>query len=111
MDSSEFARLINEPCMNEFGESYTLTRSEDLKDVSPATEAITAIPCNLPEQETNAPGDGSIYLFLWVNAAGFLDPPECGDEVTTDTTVYKIVDKKSDGAGGLYLKCRYDRDA
>jgi hypothetical protein len=92
-----------------FGDSYTLTRSEDLEDEPAATESMTAIPCELPEQESNAPGDGSNYLFLWINAADFSDLPDTGDEVTTSTTVYKIVDRKSDEAGGWYLKCRYDR--
>lgn len=94
-----------------FGENYTLTRSENLRDVAPVTESITAIPCELPDMESNAPGEGSNHLFLWVDAADFTDLPEAGDEVATDATVYKIVDKKSDGAGCVYLKCRYDRDA
>jgi hypothetical protein len=92
-----------------FGESYTLTRSEDLEDTPPATEPIEAIPVELPEQESNAPGEGSNYLFLWINAADFTDLPDVEDEVATATTVYKIVDRKSDEAGGWYLKCRYDR--
>lgn len=92
-----------------FGESYTLTRSEDLDDSPPATEAFTAVSCDLPEDESNPPGDGSNYLFLWISIADFSDLPDTGDEVSTATTVYKIVDKKVDGASGMYFKCRYDR--
>jgi hypothetical protein len=50
-----------------FGESFVLTRSEDLEDAIPATESITAIKCNPSMQEDVAPGDGSNYLLLWVD--------------------------------------------
>jgi hypothetical protein len=51
-----------------FGESFVLTREEDLEDAIPATESITAIKCNPSMQEDVAPGDGSNYLLLWVEA-------------------------------------------
>jgi hypothetical protein len=91
------------------GASYTLTRSEDLLDSTPATETFTGIGRELVEDESVAPGAGSNTFALWVDLADWDDPPDVADEVTTETTVYKIVDKRVDGAGGLDLKCRYDR--
>ena len=93
-----------------FGESYTLTRSEDLLDETPTTEAFTAIPSQLTPEETNAPGDGSTYLILWISCADFTDLPAKGDQVSTGTTKYLIADITSDGTAGLYLKCRKSGD-
>jgi len=93
-----------------FGESFTLTRSEDLLDEVPATESITAIKSQLAIEETNAPGDGSTYLVIWINCADFTVLPAKGDQISTATTKYLIAETWSDQTAGLYLKCRRSGD-
>ncbi|MBN1567929.1 MAG: hypothetical protein JXA73_08770 [Acidobacteria bacterium] len=101
----DFSR-INAADLRKFGGSYALTRINS----GTGSLAFTGIPDSGPEEEDVAPGDGSTYLYLWANASDFSPRPARGDEISTATTVYKIVDLQEDPAGGLLLKLRYDRD-
>lgn len=92
-----------------FGEALTLTRVES-GTLGTETEPITGILDEGVEPEDRKPGDGSTYALLAVQAS-LLDPaPQKGDEISTDTAVYKIVDMASDAGDRLIMKLRYDRD-
>ena len=100
----------NSAFLDAFGESFALARLKDLEDSPPTTEAFDAIKMQLDQLGGVPPGDLSNYLKLWINAADFTDLPEKGDEVSTTTTVYKIVDIEQDADMGTLILCRYDRE-
>lgn len=89
-----------------FGEALTLTRIESGSGSLP----ITGILEEGVEIEDVKPGEGSMYAIVAAQAS-LIDPaPLRGDEVSTDTTVYKIVDLMADSGDELRMKLRKDRD-
>jgi len=50
-----------------------------------------------------------MYALLFVRAAAFAQPPERGDEVTVDGSVYKVVDLEANAEGGLRLVLHFNR--
>ena len=106
MSFDEIAARVNSVCLSTFGQEFTLKRF-----ATGTTETITGIleAGVLPEE--NAPGDGSVYASLWVRAADLATAPQRGDEVSSSTTVYKVLDIERDVDGGLRMQLRMDRDA
>ena len=100
--SIDFGR-INSACLGAFGDPYTLRRFQ-----TGESEIITGILSGGSELEGVAPGDGSTIAKLWVSSANIVRPVK-GDEISTESTVYKIVDTDEDSANGLSLLLRKDR--
>ncbi len=97
---------LNTACLDAFGQAYTLTYS-----LTAESRPVTGILCSAAEAEASAPGDGSAYARFWLQA-GDVDPvPVEGDEISSATTVYKVVRRERDEAGGLWLLLRQDRGA
>jgi hypothetical protein len=95
---------LNRACLYVFGQAFTFTPA-----ATGAPQPITGILDSGVEPESRAPGDGSVYARLWLEAT--VDPvPTEGDEIASDTTVYKIVRTEQDTAAGLWLLLRKDRD-
>ena len=89
-----------------FGEAFTLSRVES----GSGYLSITGIIDEGVEPEDRAPGDGTIYALLDVQAS-LIDPaPQKGDEILTTTAVYKIVNMDRDAGDRLRMLLRYDRD-
>ena len=55
--------------------------------------------------------DRGVYAGLFTKASSFSSPPQRGDEITVDSSVYKIVDLNADGEGGLRMILRFHREA
>ncbi|MBN2118508.1 MAG: hypothetical protein JW730_18185 [Anaerolineales bacterium] len=99
----DFARM-NEACLKVFGQALIFTRSATQEEIS-----IEGILVSGAEPEEVAPGDGSIYARLWILDSEIDPAPGSGDEISTDTTIYKIVRLEADAGGGLVLLLRQDR--
>jgi len=96
---------LNASMLATFGQSFTFTPA--LAPSTPVT--ITGILETGAELEDVAPGDNSIYCRLWVQSSDFTVGPLVGDEVSSATTVYKIVRLQEDAGGGLWLLLGQDR--
>ena len=59
------------------------------------------------QPEAVAPG---VYALLFVKASSFSPLPEPGNEITVDSSIYKIVKKEDDGVGGLRMLLRFHRE-
>ncbi len=90
----------DEACLRAFALPLTYTPQ--------AGEAFTvrAILDTGVRQEDAAPG---AYALLFVRAADFAEPPTWGDEVTVNSSVYKVVDLEADAEGGLRLVLHFKR--
>jgi hypothetical protein len=97
---------INDSCLSAFGQEFTLTRT--VSSDSDTEVTITGILEAGAESEREAPGDGSTYARLWMKSLA--TPPQKGDEVTTETTIYLVEEFESDAAGAMWLLLRKDRD-
>jgi hypothetical protein len=95
---------VNKSCLGSFGREFTFTPASSSEPIT-----ITGILEAGAEQEETAPGDGSTYARLWINAADISPAPQRGDEISSATTVYKIVRMQEDAAGGLWILLRQDR--
>jgi hypothetical protein len=88
-----------------FGQPLTLMRSQTGDIV-----AFTGILQTGLQLEGQAPGSGSIYAKCWTES-GQLDPmPVAGDEISTDDYIYKVLDPMNDGASGIEMTMRQDRE-
>ncbi len=101
---------LNDSCLVVFGQEFLFTRVTSAPEGAPVDPVpITGIPDPGARLEQSAPGEDSTYMELWIQE-GTVDPaPAKGDEISTATTVYKIVDKPEDAAGGITLLLRKDR--
>lgn len=95
---------LNGACLSSFGQALTFTPASTGVD-----QSVNGILDTAAEPETDAPGDGTIYARLWLKAPDPDPAPEPGDEISTSTTVYKIVRLERDAGGGLWLLLRQDR--
>lgn len=93
-------------CLIAFGQACIFTRvgSES------SQQLITGILDEGVEQEAAAPGDGSTYAILILLASSINPAPVKGDEISTTTSVYKIVGIDRDSGDGMQLTLRYDRE-
>jgi hypothetical protein len=55
------------------------------------------------QTEDTAPG---VYAAMFLRSVDLPKPPERGDEVSIDSTLYKVFDIDADGGGGLVLRLR-----
>ncbi len=110
MSFDDLAAFINDSCLSVFGREFTFTRVASLVDEeSDDPQAITGILESGVEPEGVAPGDGSTYARFWIKS-GDIDPaPQKGDEISSATTIYKIVRMEEDAGGGLWFLLRQDR--
>ncbi len=98
--------LINEACLDEWGQALTHTPTATPE----TTQALTGIFSQGVELEDNPPGDGSTYARLFLQAAGLDPAPVLGDEIATASAAYIIVRIQEDSGGGISLLLRKDRD-
>jgi hypothetical protein len=101
---------VNASCLSAFGEDFLFTPAATLEEPDPADQAITGILEPGAELEDSVPGDGSVYARLWIEADALDPAPAAGDEISSTTTVYKIVRIQEDAGGGMWLLLRRDRD-
>ena len=104
MGFDETVDRVNEVCLAVFGQTLTLTRAltaDSLPIVGILEEGI--------EPEDRPPGDGSVYAGFWTAASSADPPAETGDEISTATTVYKIVRIQQDAGSGFRMLLRKDR--
>jgi hypothetical protein len=110
MTFDDLTSSMNESLLSVFGKEFTFTRVASLEDDEEAVpETITGILEAGIEPEDIAPGDGSTYARLWLQSGDISPVPQKGDEVSSSTTVYKIVRMEEDAAGGLWMLLRQDR--
>jgi hypothetical protein len=100
---------VNGGCLAVFGQSFTFTRVTSL-EAGDVPLAITGILDAGVQPEDAPPGDGSTYAKLWVQSSDIDPAPQRGDEVSSATTVHKIVNLQEDAGGGLWMLLRKDRD-
>ena len=107
MGFSDIADTINDAVLDAFSEEelFTLTRIQS----GDGTLTFRGVLGPGAEPENQAPGAGSILAELFTKASNINPGPEKGDEISTATTVYKIVDLHKDGGLGLTLTLRQDR--
>jgi len=106
MSFDELVNQMNEVLLGAFETgTYTLTRSQ----AGSQPEPITGILTEGVEPEGRTPGDGSTYAHFWT--AGVSPSLAPGDEIATETTVYKIVgEPHAEGVGnGVEMLLRMDR--
>jgi hypothetical protein len=96
---------MNASMLAAFGQTFTFTHAEGPW----TTLSVTGILESGSEVEDVAPGDSSIYCRLWVQSSDFTEAPAVGDEVSSATTVYKIIRMQEDAGGGLWFLLRQDR--
>lgn len=102
----DFADL-NGDCLAAFGQalSFTPASSEEAQEFTGILEAGAQL-------EAAAPGDSSSYARVWLRQGDLNPQPAAGDEISTATTVYKILGPPElDAAGGMRLLLCYDREA
>jgi len=97
--------VLNEACLDVFGQACTFTRADTREEL-----VVTGILEEGVELEGAAPGDGSIYAQLWLPASDINPAPEPGDEISTASTIYKILRIEQDAGGGMRILLRKDRD-
>jgi hypothetical protein len=105
MAFSDLASGLNKSCLSSFGQQLVFT--PQAPGAEPST--ITGILETGVELEQTAPGDGSIYVRLWLNSSAIVPAPQKGDEISSATTVYKILRIEEDAGGGTWLLLRQDR--
>ncbi|MBI4905117.1 MAG: hypothetical protein HY820_15895 [Acidobacteria bacterium] len=64
---------------------------------------IRAIVETAKQTEEIAPG---VYAAMFLRSVDLPKPPERGDEVSIDGTLYKVFDIEADGGGGIVLRLR-----
>jgi len=99
----DFSR-INRACLDSFGQAFIFRPA-----ATRVAQAITGILDSGVQPEEASPGDGSTYALLWLQATDIDPPPEKGDEIASDTTVYKVVRIEEDAGNGLRMLLRQDR--
>jgi hypothetical protein len=99
------ADSVNKACLGIFGQALKFIRIQSGAE----TLSITGILESAAEFEESSPGDCSVYARLWIRAADIDPPPERGDEIATESAVYKILDIEQDAGGGLRMLLRQDR--
>ncbi len=109
MGFGDIADTINDAMLDAFGEesTFNLTRIQS----GEGTLVFRGVLGPGPELEPNAPGDGSVLARVFAKASVFDPPPEEGDEVSTPTTIYKVVHIDKDAGGWMALTLRQDRQA
>ena len=100
---------INESCLSAFGQDFTFTRGTYSEEPYEEPLTVAGILESGVEPEEGAPGDGTVYARLWIQASAIDPAPEKGDEFANATTVYKIMQLQQDAGGGLWLLLRQDR--
>jgi hypothetical protein len=93
---------LDDACLRAFGSDVTYTSQAGVSSV------IQGILQTGVQPEAVAPG---VYALLFVKKSSFSSLPEPGDEITVDSSIYKIVKKEDDGEGGLHLLLRFHREA
>jgi hypothetical protein len=102
---SDWASLVgaqDDACLRAFGRNVTYTSQAGVSAV------IRGIVDRGVEAEES---DRGVYAGLFTKASAFSSPPVRGDEITVDTSVYKIVDLNADEEGGLRMILRFHREA
>lgn len=97
---ADFASLLdglNTAAVAAFGREVIYTPQSG----TPATVRAIFQPSH--EAEDSAPG---VYGVLFVRLADLGRPPERGDEVSMDGTLYKVFDIEADTSGGAVLRLR-----
>ncbi len=102
---------MTDSCLSVFGQEFSFERVTSLADALPTDPTtITGILEAGSSEEGTAPGDDSTYARLWAAADVIALKLQKGDEISTATTVYVIVDIKEDAGEGLWFLMRKDRD-
>jgi hypothetical protein len=98
--------LLNEACLSAFGQAFIL-----LSDTIGVDDFdFVGIPSVSVEEESSAPGQGSVYLDIWVHTDDFTTLPVKGNEVQSAGLIYVVVDTKQDAEKGFWLRLRKDRE-
>jgi hypothetical protein len=96
-DFTSLLNTLNSAALTAFGREVTY---------SPQTgtpSAIRAIFQPSHETEENSPG---VYGVMFIRLTDLAKPPERGDEVSMDRTLYKVFDIEADTSGGAVLRLR-----
>lgn len=88
---------LNTTALSVFGREITYLPS--------AGEAVTVRAIVETARQTEETVAG-VYAMLFLRLADLPKPPERGDEVSIDTTLYKVFDIDADGGGGVVLRLR-----
>jgi hypothetical protein len=103
------ADQLNSAVLDTFGEEpdFTLQRVQS----GSGSLAFRGVLGPGPEPENQPPGGGSMLAVVFTEAGAISPDPEKGDQVSTPSTVYYIVDIHKDAGRGLYMVLRKDRMA
>ena len=101
-DWSSLVSAQDDACLRAFGRDVIYTSQAG------ASSVIRGILDKGVEAEET---DRGVYAGLFTKASSFSSPPQRGDEITVDSSVYKIVDLNADGEGGLRMILRFHREA
>ncbi len=111
MGFDDLVRELNVSCLAACGgQEYAFSRVVSLpQQGEPAT--VTGILDVGVELEGIAPGEGSAYAKFWGDQDLIALKLMKGDEISTLTHVYKIVDMREDGGRGMWMILHLDREA
>jgi hypothetical protein len=108
MSFDELLDELNDSCLSVCGgQEFAYLRVVSLPEDETGT--FVGIIDTGAEPEEVGPGDGSTYMRVWGGGDLIGLALLKGDEVSTATTVYKIVNMHEDEGRGLWLLLRQDR--
>ena len=88
---------LNKSVVKTFGKAVSYQQG------AAAPISIWAVPMKDSDEEQHV---GGLYTRLFLNGADLPTPPDHGDLVTIDGTVYTVFEPKADAMGGVTLSLR-----
>lgn len=106
----DLMKNVNDSCLAHLGgQEFGFTRINSLEQPDDPATFPGIIDIGV-EFEGAAPGDGSIYALLNAFDAAVALKLQKGDEISTATDVYLIVEMRQDAKKGLKMLLRRDRE-
>lgn len=100
----DLVESVNSICIAAFGQEFSyLPQTSDAVAIE-----VTGILDPGAELEEEAPGDGSMYARLWLQQSALETAPVLGDQVTSGSTIYKVLGIEEDAGDGLWILLRRD---
>lgn len=110
MSFDDLMASLNDACLATFGHDLTFSRVASLPDNEQSDEtSVSGVLEPGADLEGLPPGDGSTYARFWIESSAISPAAQAGDEISTDSTVYKIVQIQEDAGGGVLFLLRMDR--